>query len=205
VILDHVDQIGIPDEDAALHANELRSLRYLSEGLAFLNAEVSRLESEVFAQLDPAKQFMLFGNAPGLENVPMGLVACGFHWYAVSACNFVRLVGWLSHGQDITKAAAYVEEVMPGVKLWRDKVAAHFALIDPRSGGRFPDNPADLARSVMFPIAFDDRAFKTSDFTLSVGDGAPGFSSREGMTWSLTETHQHLGDRYWPTTMGNEN
>jgi hypothetical protein len=199
MILDHLDQLHISDTEASAHTNVLRSLDYLREGLMFLNGQVTRLEEMVFDRLDPAKVEWFFGNAPHLEGVPQGLVACSFHWYAVSACNFVRLSGWLTHGQDTKKANKYVERVMPEVKLWRDKVAAHFAITDPRPGGKYPDNPADLVKSVMFPIAWNDRAFWTNSLQLSIGTGTQVHSSRSGMDWSLTETHQKLSERFWPS------
>ena len=194
MILDHIDQLGISDNDAQVHANELRSLAYLSQGLFFLNHQVAEIEAEVFGRLDPNRQFTLMGNAPWLQDVPMGLIACSFHWYAVSACNLVRLIGWLVHGQDKKKARAYVEHVMPEVKLWRDKIGAHFSLVSPHPS----DNPADLAMSVMFPIEFHDRSFQTSSLSLSLGGGGVSHTSRGGMTWSLTETHKQLSQRFWP-------
>ena len=186
MILDHVDHLGISDSEVQTHANELRSLAYLSQGLSLLSHQVAAVEEEVFSKLDATRVFTLIGNSPGMEDMPMGLVASSFHWYAVSACNLVRLVGWLVHGQDRKQALSYVERVMPEVKLWRDKVGAHFALVSPRHD----DNPADLAKSVMFPIEFHDRSCRTSSLTLAIGSGSVGHSSRGGMTWSLTETHK---------------
>ena len=70
----------------------------------------------------------MVGNAPPLKGVPQGLIACSFHWYATSACNLVRLVGWLGQEQNSKKADAYVGRVIPNVRIWRNKVAAHFAI-----------------------------------------------------------------------------
>ena len=76
--------------------------------------------------------------------------------------------------------------------LWRNKVAAHFALADPR----MDDNPADLAASVMFPIGFLDDAFSTRPFRLSITAKGTSSVSREGMEWSLTKIHGDLSKRY---------
>ena len=92
---------------------------------------------------------------------PRGLVACAFHWYAVSACNYVSLTGWLAHGEAISdrvrkqKVKKYVQEVLGAVEAWRNKVGAHFALVYPFD----EDSPADRASSVSFPIAFVDGSF----------------------------------------------
>ena len=77
-----------------------------------------------------------------LDGLPTGLLSCAFQWYAVSACNYAQLVGWLAtHNPEAAKD--YMKKVMPRVSQFRNKVAAHFAITDPRR-----DNEADLAASV---------------------------------------------------------
>ncbi|MEA3224911.1 MAG: hypothetical protein U9Q07_03100, partial [Planctomycetota bacterium] len=70
-----------------------------------------------------------FGNLPEFEGLPMGLLTCTFHWYAISACQYVRTVGVIAkaHAPERLKPIAYVESIIPEVKIFRDKVAAHFA------------------------------------------------------------------------------
>ena len=67
---------------------------------------------------------------------------------AVTGATYVKMVGWLAHDGDSTRAREYMEHVLPEVHLWRHKVAAHFAIIDPRKD----DSAADLAMSVVFPV-----------------------------------------------------
>jgi len=122
-------------------------------------------------------------------------VACAFHWYAVTVCNYIRMVGWLTYGQNPTNARKYVERVIPAVYVWRNKVAAHFAVPDPKK----EDSAADLAMSVMFPISFYDNAFYAGLLKLSIGEGGKSSTSRGDMRWSLTHTHYDLTPRYWPT------
>ncbi len=63
-----------------------------------------------------------------MKGIPQDLVACYFHWYAVTVCNYAKLVGWLANDGDSIKAREYMERVLPQVYLWRHKVAAHFAI-----------------------------------------------------------------------------
>jgi hypothetical protein len=201
VVLDYVDSLTLDASAAEQYANELRSLAYLSQGLVFLDGQVRRIEQVVTESLDPAKRFTILGNHPVLNQVPQGLVASAFHWYAVSACNYVQLTGWLAKSEDLKQANRYLKSVIPEVKIWRDKVGAHFARVDPRRD----DSIADLLASVMFPIAFDDNAFWTGTFTLAVSRGGVGSSSRADMRWSLTDTHRKLTERYWPSAKTEAN
>ncbi len=190
--LDYIDGLELSDSDAAARQNELSSLAYLRQGLQFLNDQVAIIEAEVCRRVDCDRQMVaLYGNAPQIRGLPLGFVAMAFHWYAVTACNYVRLIGWLGKGQNPEHARAYVEAVIPTVKTWRDKVAAHFAMTDPRTS----DTPASLAASVMFPIGFVDRSFTASPMTLAMKGG----SSGEERRWSLTTVHQELASRYWPS------
>ena len=192
MIIDRVDNLEIPDEEEKQYFNELRSLEYLTKGLNFLNAQVQQFEAEISGSLEKDKIVHMYGNAPALEGIPQDLVACAFHWYSVTACNYVRLVGWLANGGDTSKATKYLQYVLPEVRVWRNKVGAHFARIDPRP----EDTPADLTKSVMFPISFDDNAFYADSLLLTI----EGSSSRRDMRWSLTHTHDLLSARYWPTS-----
>ena len=193
-VIDYIANLKLSDEQEKGHFNELRSLAYLARGLEFLYEHVQRVEAEVVRRLPKGKQLIIFGNAPEMQGINQDLVACTFHWYAVTACNYVKMVGWLANNGDSSKAREYMQRVLPQVYLWRHKVAAHFALIDPRKG----DNAADLAMSVMFPISFDNDGFYTGSLILTIGKGGKQNTSRQDMRWSLTHTHCDLIPRYWP-------
>ena len=192
--IDHVDGLDLDEPQVEIRGNELRSLAYLHAGLSYLYGQVSRAEDQVRQRLPADKRFSLYGNAPELADINQGLLACAFHWYAVTACNYVRMVGWLAPDSQPSEALAYVKRVIPQVYEWRNKVGAHFALVDPNK----EDTAADLAASVMFPIAFDDDAFWTGIFQLTVRQGGQTSTSRQDMRWSLTHTHDELISRYWP-------
>ncbi|MDP2661851.1 MAG: hypothetical protein Q8R28_14085 [Dehalococcoidia bacterium] len=200
MIIDHVDRLDLPDEVHRSHANELRSLSYLAQGLRFLYQQVDGIEDKVKEQLPKDQVLSIYGNAPQLKWAPQGLVACAFHWYAVSASNYVRLVGWLANGQDPQKAKEYVERVIPEVTRWRNKIGGHFARSDPRK----EDTPADLAMSVIFPVSFDDDAFYAGSVKLLMSQGGKSSASRTDLRWSVTHTHRYLCQRYWPDALAKE-
>ena len=196
MIIDHVDNLDLRDEDAKQYFNELRSLEYLAKGLSFLNSQVQKVEAEVIDRLEKNLKVFIFGNAPQLQGIPQDLIACAFHWYSVTACNYIRLVSWLVNGGDTAKGTKYLKLVLPEVYLWRNKLGAHFARTSPRK----EDTSADLAKSVMFPISFDDDAFYAGSLVLGMTSGGTKSASRKDMRWSLTHTHQQLGLRYWPNS-----
>lgn len=193
MILDHVDGLELSDQEVKTSANELTSLSYLFQGLAVLDRQVKQFEEELNSKFG-GRQVAIMGNHPSLAAVPQGMIACAFHWYAVSACNYSRLVGWLTHERDTEKATEYVQQVLPNTYLWRNKVAAHFAITDPRQD----DSYADLLASVMFPISFANGSFWANSMTLSVRSQGQTSTSRDDMTWSLTQTHRSLVERFWP-------
>jgi len=193
VVIDHVDKLELTKDEAEKYFNERRSLDYLARGLWFLYEQIQGVEAEVVKRLPRDKRFAIFGNAPEMRGIPQDLMACAFHWYAVTVCNYVKMVGWLVNNGDSKKATGYLNRVIPPVKLWRDKVGAHFARHSPRG-----ENIADLAMSVMFPISFENDAFYAGSWTLTLGTGGKSFKSRQDMRWSLTHTHRDLISRYWP-------
>lgn len=197
VKIDYINNLEITDDEAKKRHNELLSLSYLAKGLDFLYNQVGKLEAQIAENLGKDIKVSMFGNAPQLKGIPQDLVACAFHWYAVTICNYVKMVGWLAYSEDSTKATDYLKQVVPPVKLWRDKVGAHFARISPRKD----DTPADLAMSVISPIPFDDDAFYAGSLRLSLSEGGILSTSRPDMRWSLTHTHRNLIPRYWPSKL----
>ncbi|NLE89345.1 MAG: hypothetical protein GX602_00175 [Dehalococcoidales bacterium] len=192
--MDNIDNLQLTDELETRSFNELHSLKYLSEGLWFLYHQVIKLEKQVTDNIGDGRSCFICGNAPQLYKIPQGLVACAFHWYSVSVCNYVRLVGWLGNDNDPKKAKDYLERVLPEVYLWRNKIGAHFAITDPYKD----DSEADLKTSTIFPLSFEDNAFYASSLILSLNSKGKSSTSRQDMRWSLTKTHQMLTLRYWP-------
>ncbi len=143
--------------------------------------------------------------------VRLDVIACFFHWFGVSACNFVRLVGFI-HGLErklftradleakasfkTIKAAVdgYVNSVteLDNVLVWRNKVGAHFAMTDPYKD----DNIATLDMSVIFPVTFENRYF-VGGLTMGKGNQTA-FHTSQLPRWSLTEVFEALVPRFWP-------
>ena len=139
-----------------------------------------------------------------------------FHWFAVSACNYARLVG-LVHGLQLNEISRadlrdetrfqhvkdtvkkYVNKVgeLADVLRWRNKVAGHFAITDPRAGKKDADNIATLDMSVMPMFSNFDGRLRANAYTLRRGNSkeshVPAIPS-----WSLTEVYEGLLPRYWP-------
>jgi len=195
MMLDYIEKFDLSEEDLNKYFNEIRSLRYLKIGLDYLYKFVKSIELEVVKRLDPNIRYFSYGNDPTMAGIPLDLIACHFHWYAVSACNYVQMVGWLRHNvdQESSRPTDYTKSVLPEVYDWRNKVAAHFARAKPHS----KDTPADLQASTFFPIAFDDDAFYASPMKLMTKRGGKSSTSDNLRKWSLTKVHERLQTRYW--------
>jgi len=196
VIIDHVNNYDVPDSHLRAHANEVNCLRALSDGLWFLYRNVKKVECHMLSQLHPNVRVFSAGNDPLTAHMPKSLIACSFHWYAVSACNVVGLLAWLMHTYDPSLPAprAYMREVLPAVKVWRDKVAAHFARWDVTSR----DSEAEQKASVLPSVVWSDDAFYVGAWTLRVKHGKNVSTSKSIKRWSLTKVHEQLSDRFWP-------
>lgn len=196
MLIDHIDKLALSENQLDLYYNDLGALERLYTGLDYLYHQIKPLEDEVAARLGPG-EYQLAGNHPTFEGIPMSLIACSFHWYSVTACNYVRLVGWMTHQENSKKALRYVKRVIPEVYLWRNKVGAHFSRSQPKDA----DNLADQQLSVMNPIDYHSRSFHAGSMVFAIIStlGVKEISnSKESMMWSLTKTHVDISARYWP-------
>src|SRR5437016_313418 len=87
-VLDHIDNISIPGNVFVQPANEYWALVCLRDGMEFLYRQALRFEQVVKQRLNPTDNVRIFhmGNLPDFPQLPMTLLTCGFHWYAISAC-----------------------------------------------------------------------------------------------------------------------
>lgn len=197
MILDHIDNLELPTTNR--FSNELQMLRSLELGLRLLYQETKSIEQKTQNNIQENSngrdmQISAMGNAPRLQGIPQDILCCFFHWYSVSACDYVRLTGWLAKQNDkkAKKPKDYEKSVIPEVRWFRDKVAAHFSRIcnDER------DNEADRTASVIWPLIYDDGRFYVSSLTVSLQmQGKKSTTSNK--CWSLTEIHEKLSKRYW--------
>ena len=198
MIIDHVDKFELSDEEVKRYHNVLNLLKTLATGLEYLSNQVSKFEDEI-RDGQPTRVFGGGGNHPMFRGIPMDLIYCAFKWYSVTACDYVRTIGWLTHGENKEKARDYLIRVIPEVRNWRNKVGAHLALTDPRRD----DTPADLfIISSTWEIGFHD-GFVAGPLIATLGSTDGGSTSRQDRKWSLTDTHKQLASRYaWDPTHG---
>lgn len=193
------------------HLNELNSLKMLFVGMRQLVTNLKRLEDNRTSLFPPNVRFMSYGNTDGSLEQDQ-LIACYSHWFAISACNYARLVGFLRglanadfSREDLGNTSRYqvikdaVNKYVSGVtelddvRTWRNKVGAHFAITDPRKD----DNLATLQLSVMHPVAFNLPRYEVGGLALTLKNSAGVFTS-ELPTWSITAAFERLIPRYWP-------
>lgn len=191
MILDHVQGIELPDAEAESHFDARMALARLAEGLSWVYQEVERLE--VQTRQEAAKEDVALALAGGvLDGKPLGVLSCAFMWYAVSACNYAQLVGWLAT-RETQAAKDYVRKVMPRLLNYRHKVAAHLAITEPRH-----DNEADLAASVMTQIVYIQGRLCAAALSPVVTGNGQEITASRNLSWSLTLAHERLVPRYWP-------
>ncbi|NJM44229.1 MAG: hypothetical protein HC858_10130 [Brachymonas sp.] len=204
-MIDHIARVEV---DEATGLNELTTLASLAIGLNVLAQQVHLLEEPLILDEQERRKKVTFFGFGLLHPDQERLIPCLFHWFGTSVCNYARLVGFLSgltsgaytrqQAQDpkfyslVRKHCSdYVDSVpeLEPIKVWRNKVFAHFAITDPRKD----DNAALLDASVMSPIAYFDSRLRVGGMTISLnGSGA------DLPHWSVTESYEALCSRYWP-------
>jgi len=195
-ILDHIDNITVKGNPFADPSNEYYALLCLRSGLGYLYDFVSKYDQMALKQLDPNKRYFSFGNSPLLTGIPYQLITCAFHWYSISACQYIRTIGAIAYFQDNSRLIPpkYVESIIPEVLAFRDKVAAHFAWSSKHS----QDNEAERLASIIPQVAFVDDSFQVGALTVSKKTRGTSSSSKTIKPWSITKIHQCLRQRYWP-------
>jgi hypothetical protein len=197
-ILDYIDNITVPGDVFSEPANEFWALICLRQGLDFLYQQVVRLDEITKSRLNPEgkMKYISWGNVPGTEDLPKPLLTCSFHWYAVSACQYVRTVGAIAYKQDNTRPIPpkYVEAVIPDVLAFRDKVAAHFAWTSKHS----QDNDAERLASIIPPLAFVEDSWHIGMMQVSKSKAGKLSTSGSLKPWSISKVHLEMAKRYWP-------
>jgi len=191
LILDYIDNLELSSDLAKEHYESRMALARLGEGLFWLHREVGKIELQMRKEaVKDDVQLAITGGI--LDDKPIGLLSCMFQWYAISACNYAQLIGWLIT-QDTNKAKKYVKEMIPRILSYRNKIAAHYAIAEPRG-----DNEADLIASIMTQIVYaHGRLCAASLLPILDGDEKEITVSKD-YSWSLTLAHERLTKRYWP-------
>ncbi len=209
VTLDAVAGISVDSND---YFNECRTLQMLSTGLVGVADNLKRREAAWQEQTAGKFKYHVYGTDIDGTKGDLDLIACFFHWFGVSLCNFVRLVGFvrgLSLNEfsradlsdpakfDAVKTSVdkYVNSLpeLSDVVVWRNKVGAHFAITAPHKS----DNVSTLDMSVMFPVTFTDGQYRVGELTLTRKNSS-GTHTSAIPCWSVTEIFENLLPRYWP-------
>jgi len=200
MMLDFKDKIELPDDMKTKFFNELQTLDNIWWGMCFIygltetiekkaNREIS--DGTVLQNMPPdvrqcfeGKQirYLSFGNDPALEWLDKGLLYSLFQWYAVSACNYVRLVDYLAKqiNPEHQELVEYAKKVIPDVKWFRDKIAAHPARASNNKDKR--DNEADRMGSVFYQVGFIGDRFRAPVWQVTVKKrGAEMFNKRSSL------------------------
>ncbi len=206
VIIDHWVPMQVSVDISVF---ELSTLMSLEVGLNQIALTVWQKEAPLRRGDDAAMREV----HPGTDPREARLMESYFHWFGVSLCTYVHLVGFLaslnsgavSHkdlknrvGRKRIAAActAYVNGVseIRDVLVWRNKVAGHFAITDSRDD----DTVVPLDMSGMHPISFLARRYRVRQWNLGhhASGGAPMY---EFPPWSITEVYERLAPRYWPS------
>jgi len=194
-ILDHIDGIKVRGDMFSKPANEYWALLCLREGLRFLKCQVAKCEDNARQRYNSSQiKLLCFGNDPLLAGIPQTLLTCAFHWYAISACQYVRTVGMIAYKKN-SCVNGYIEKVIPEVLSFRNKVAAHFAWT--KNDNR--DNKAERMISIMPQLTFRDNSFFVGSWKLTSKSDKKTTNSDAIKPWSVTKTHECLCKRYWPT------
>ncbi len=209
IIIDNFLGVQIP---IGKYSNEYNALLQLRNGLFSLYKKVNEVENIIVEENDDSVVFC-FGNKPDV--VPQditNILPCYFHWFGTSICNYIRLNGFIvaremggisesdiglePNRKRIKEECDHYIKSIPEIQdilKWRNKVAAHFALTDPRKD----DNIATLEASIIYPVAFDTDRFRTGTLIFSRGDGTVNHES-DIPNWSLTDVFEKLHERFWP-------
>jgi hypothetical protein len=192
--------------------NEQRTLQMLSTGLVGIASNIKQRELAWQKQFGAKVKVQIYGLDIDGTKGDLDQIACFFHWFGVSLCNYARLVGFVrglavndfsrADLSDPTKFKAVKESVdryvnavpeLSDVVVWRNKVGAHFAITAPHKS----DNHSTLDMSIMFPVTFTNGQYRVGELTLTRKNSS-GTHNSAIPCWSVTEVFEKLIPRYWP-------
>jgi len=192
MIIDYIDKLEFTADNEDYLFDAQMTLARLSQGLFWLYNSVVQAEGFVREKAAKDNSSIVFEDWV-INNVHSDWLSCAFQWYTVSAYNYVRLVGWLAT-KDPGFTSLYVQRVIPKVTNYRHKVAAHFAITDPRN-----DNEADLISSINTNIIYAYGYLRAGAMSEIITDEKGNdLEVSKTISWSLTKTHDALIPRFWP-------
>ncbi len=195
-ILDYIENIKVEGAPFNEPANEYFALLSLRTGLEYLYRFAQECDEVCLSQLNPKKKVFFSGNIPEVKGIPYQLLSCVFHWYSISACQYVRTVGTIAYRQDKSRTTSlkYLDSIIPEVKVFRDKVAAHFGWLTKNEH----DNEAERLASIIPQVSFYDDSFQVGGLRISMTRSGNRTDSKQITPWSIVKVHKRLRERYWP-------
>jgi len=194
--LDYIDKIKVDEDVFAEPCNEYWALTFLWEGMEFLYRHTQHYDHVVKKRVDPEckRDVFICGNHPALQGVPIRLLTSAFHWYAISACQYVTTVGNIAYKADSNRQLPnkYRDSVIPGLVIFRNKIAAHFAW----STQNKRDNDAERIASIIPQISFKNNSFYIGNWAARVRRSCRESDSMTIKPWSLSKVHESLRERY---------
>src|SRR5438128_919429 len=91
ITLDGIEGLKVGREK---YLNELNCLRPLFMGMRQIATMVKNQEAAFERALGPKVKMMSYGGTSTAEKELLDTIACFFHWFGTSVCNFARLVGF---------------------------------------------------------------------------------------------------------------
>lgn len=208
--LDKIENIQM-DQNSPPLAN-YQALTYLAQGLFKLATVVRRQEIEIIKKYNGKPHtFIMMSSRSG--DIP-GDFHSIFNWFATDLVNYGRLIGLIDYLQKkslnikdisyqssradqnlirneaIAHSKSYVQKVFPEICQWRNKISAHFAVIDPYKD----DNLATLEISVMCTVSYTKPYYEAGSFSWTHGQDTSLIPK-----WKLTKIYEELIPRYWST------
>lgn len=190
--LDFIDNISVPSNVFEPAGNEYSALMDLRVGMQHLYDNVRACDEFVRQRINPdgTMKCQVLGNHPSLAGANQPMISCSFHWYALAACQYVKIIGCIAreNGSNLLPAE-YVKQVIPDVLVYRNKVAAHYAWTSPDKR----DTQVQNELSKLPSLRFMNTAFHVGGLTLNRNGETATFPE-----WSIQSVHARLRKRYWP-------
>ena len=195
--IDHVEGFVLSPDQTNSRYWELQTLDTLWLGLEHLYANVKSAQESGQVRTNPlGPLFFDNGDPKTAGDLPVPLIVCWFHWYAVSACNYVGAVGRIARDAGLTELTPrkYVEHVVPAVLHWRHKVAAHLAISNPQAD----DIGAMEGLCVVNHLSSQGGTLQVSGLRVRSQKLDEPETSAEIKGWALARVHVELQQRYRP-------
>ena len=200
VCIDRIVNILLDEPAIRKYQNELQVLNGWLDGLQFLHTQVRLMEKHAVGRFASE-----LGSSEGASEPPPATpvfrnLGCSFQWYAVTLCNFVELIGAIGWELDSSRKPPrqYIKEVIPAVLDYRNKVGAHVG-----RARRNAANPAEQLLSLIPKSGLMNGRYMAGAWVTHIRRSGTSSVGRQEQ-WSLTMTHEELGERYWPDLVASQ-